>query len=353
MGSCLPLPFCVGGSWMVGKDAYDAKFLKAQGFGKAEDLWITQYDCFPIRGGFLSPYKMVGREPQTSPFCGKHRRYLKCNRTDLHGSIGGRDFYHNNVTNCHSYRCHLCWKYGWCVIRANGVESRFLTAEKVLNRPVDSVEHISCSVPRVLYDSSPRVMIKESILALKRCGVDGGVNILHPFRKDLKRRELFPSFHYHVLGYIEGGYDRCRNCIKTMGACRGCDGFEGRIRRETKESGWVVSMAKNEKGVVEKRKSIFGTAWYQCEHSGYKVDVPNFQILEWWGVVAKRKFKTDLKRTEHKCAVCGNELERSFLPDGVEPIMANRGERGFLKNFTLPHVDDEDGQLSHLGRGGD
>jgi hypothetical protein len=326
---------------------FDAKFLKAHGFGKDEALWITQYDSFSVRGGFLSPYMIVGRDPPTNSFCGKHRSYLKCDLTDLHGSIGGQDFYHNSVTNCHSYRCRLCWKYGWCVTRANVAESRFLTAEKVLGLPYADVEHLSASVPKRLYDLSPQEMAKEAILALKRSGVIGGENILHPFRKDLKRRDLFPSFHYHCLGYIQGGYDRCRNCIK-VGHCWDCDGFEGATRRAHRDDGWIVSLARNEKGIVEKRNSIFGTTWYQCEHAGYKVGVRRFQIVEWWGNVAKRKFKTDLKRLEHKCGVCGNPLKRSFLPEGVEPIVANRGERGFLKNFTLPHVEDEDGQFSHL-----
>jgi hypothetical protein len=317
-----------------------AKFLKAHGFGKDEALWITQYDCFPIRGGFLSPYMIVGRDPPTNPFCGKHRSYLKCDETSLHDSIGGEDFYHNNVTNCHSYRCRLCWKYGWCVIRANVIESRFLTAEKALGLPVKDVEHLSASVPKRLYNLSPQEMAREAILALKRSGVIGGVNILHPFRKDLKRRDLFPSFHYHCLGYLRDSYDRCRNCIKA-GHCWECDGFEGVTRRAHKDDGWIVSLAKNEKGVVEKRDSIFGTSWYQCEHSGFKVGVRRFQIVEWWGVVAKRKFKTVLKPIEHRCGVCKSPLKPSYLPFGTEPIIANRGERGFLKNFTLPHVDDD------------
>jgi hypothetical protein len=325
---------------MVGRSDNEARFLKAHGFGKDEALWITQYDSFPVRGGFLSPYMIVGRDPPTNPFCGKHRSYLKCDLTHLHDSIGGQDFYHNNVTNCHSYRCHLCWKYGWCVTRANVIESRFLTAEKVLGLPAKDVEHLSASVPKRLYNLSPQEMAREAILALRRSGVLGGVNILHPFRKDLKRRDLFPSFHYHCLGYIQGGYDRCRNCIK-VGHCWDCDGFEGVTRREHKVDGWIVSLAKNEKGVVEKRASLFGSAWYQCEHSGFKVGVRRFQIVEWWGVVAKRKFRTVLKPIEHRCGVCKNRLTPSYLPFGTEPIVANRGERGFLKNFTLPHVDDD------------
>lgn len=326
---------------MVEKNSNDLKFLKAIGYGKEESTWITQYDSFPIRGGFLSDYGMVGREPPTNAFCGKHRRFMKCGETSLHDAIGGQDFYHNSVTNCHSYRCHTCWKYGWCVYRANIVESRFLTAEKLLGLDHKLVEHVVASVPKRLYGLSPQGMAREAISACKRSGVRSGVTILHPFRKDQKRRDLFKSFHFHVLGYIDGGYDRCRACIR-VGCCWDCDGFEGVTRRVHKGDGWIVALAKNQAGVVEKRDSIFGTSWYQLEHSGYKVGVRNFQIVVWFGVVAKRKFKTEVKRIKFGCPICKSELHMGFLPRGCEPIVANRRERGFMKNFTLPHVDEEE-----------
>jgi hypothetical protein len=319
---------------------FDAKFLQALGFGKQEGLWITQYDSFPIRGGFLCHHSMVGRDSVTNCFCGKHTGFLKCGESSLHGAVGGRDFYHNRVSNCHLYRCRVCWKYGWCVDRARSIGNRFLTAEQILGLPVSSVEHVSASVPKRLYGLSGQEMVKECIRMCKLSGMTGGVTILHPFRKDLKRRDLFKSFHYHVLGYIEGGYDRCRSCVK-VGCCWGCDGFEGVTRRAHKEDGWIVSLAKNQNGVVEKRDSVVGTGWYQLEHSGFKVGVRNFQIVVWFGNVAKRKFKTVVKRVEFLCPICGSVCKRSWLPDGVEPIVANRGERGFLKNFTLPHIDDE------------
>ena len=77
--------------------------------------------------------------------------------------------------------------------------------------------------------------------------------------------------HFHALSYIEGGYDRCRSCIK-VGHCWDCDGFEGRTRRAHVDDGWIVSLAKNENGVVEKRENVFGTAWYQlgaCVFEGW------------------------------------------------------------------------------------
>lgn len=326
---------------MVEEDSRDLKFLKAIGFGKEESTWITQYDGFPIRGGFLSDYAIVGRDSPTNAYCGKHRGYMKCTESSLHDAIGGQDFYHNSVTNCHSYRCHTCWKYGWCVYRANIVESRFLTAEKLLGLDHKLVEHVCASVPKKLYNLSPQEMVKEAILACKRSGVPSGVSILHPFRKDQKRRDLYKSFHFHVLGYIDGGYDRCRECIK-VGSCWDCDGFEGVTRRAHRDDGWIVALAKNQAGVAERRDSIFGTSWYQLEHSGYKVGVKNFQIVVWFGVVAKRKFKTEVKRIKFVCPICKGDLHMGFLPRGCEPIVANRREHGFLKNFTLPHVDEEE-----------
>jgi hypothetical protein len=330
---------------MVGNDDVgrrDARFLEAVGFGKQEGEWITQYDSFPVRGGFLSDWMIVGRGSATNSYCGKHRSFLKCAETSLHDSIGGRDFYHNRITNCHTYRCHICWKYGWCVHRALSIDSRFLTAEKVLGLPISSVDHLSASMPKELYDKPYDVMCQACWSALRRRGILGCATIIHPFRKDLKRRDLYRSFHHHVLGYIKGGY-RCRSCDKNVnGVCLdlSCDGFEALTRRCYGDDGWIVTLARNENGVVEQRKSVFGTAWYQCEHSGFKVGVKNFQIVEWWGNVAKRKFQTVMRSDGPRCAVCKSVMKQSFLPDGVK-VVANRGERGFLKNFTLPHVDDE------------
>lgn len=249
----------------------DAKFLEAVGFGKQEGEWITQYDSFPLRDGFRSDWKIVGREPATNPFCGKHRKFQRCSETSLHGSIGGRDFYHNSVTSCWSYRCHTCWKYGWAVRRAFHMESRFLTAVNVLGLPVSSVEHISASMPKELYDKPYDVMCQAMWSAVRRRGVIGCASILHPFRKDKEKRDLVKSFHFHCLGYIQNGY-RCRDCPKNVnGFCvdLNCDGFGALTRRAYYDDGWIVKLATNELGIVEKRASLYGTCWYQLEHSGY------------------------------------------------------------------------------------
>lgn len=256
--------------------------MDAIGFGKQETEWITQYDSYPLRDGFLSDWDIVGRALATSPFCGKHRKFQRCSVTSLHGSIGGRDFYHNSVTSCWSYQCHICWKYGWAVRRAKAMEDRFLTAER-LGLTVSSCEHVSASMPKELYDKPYSVMCEAFWSALRRRDALGCASIMHPFRKDKAKRDLVKSFHLHCLVYFRGGY-RCRECAKNVnGVCLDleCDGFEALTRRMYNGDGWIVSLARNEKGVVEKRKNLFGSCWYQLEHSGSFCYSTCFDIELW------------------------------------------------------------------------
>jgi hypothetical protein len=323
------------------------KFLKVLGFGNEESKWISQYDSWPIREGASGGYTMVGRGPVYSSACGKHLKYYFCDNVDLHtGEFEGKDVWRNVVSSCTSAGCSRCWKYGWCVRGANSINSRFLTAESVKGLSHLDVEHICASVPKSLYDLSYDELCVLVVSALKSSNVFGGCTIWHAFRKDYDRRDLFYSAHFHVLGYIRGGYDRCRECVdkKCMGSLRlrhylRCDGFEAVTRGAHVDDGWIVGLAKNEEGVVEKRESLFSTAWYQLEHSSLRVGVKGFHVVKWFGVVGNRKFETVLRPFEHRCVVCDSDMRVSF-PTGVESIVSNRGEVGFVRNFMTEHVDD-------------
>lgn len=329
----------------------DVKFLKAVGFGKDESAWITQYDSWFVRDGFRSEYMLVGRGGVTNSECGRHRFFEKCVTPELHhNEFENKDVWHNCVKNCGCPSCSRCFKYGWSVREANNIDSRFLTAEDVLGFRYVDVEHLQASVPKCDYNLSYKDMSGRAILALKASGCIGGNLIFHGHRKDYKARELFFSPHFHSLAYISGGY-KCRGCefLKFSSKKRVycgrsgilCDGFEQVTRRAHVGDGWIVSLAKNEKGIIEKRKSIFGTAWYQLEHASYRVGVVRFQIVKWFGVVNNRKLKTVHRHFDFKCGACGGVMERAFLPHNCEPIVSNRGEKGFVKNFMTDHVDDD------------
>ena len=275
--------------WLAFSPESALKFLKVLGFGKDEASWITQYDSWNIREGFRSEYSLVGRGGVRTSLCGKHKCYYKCNNVDLHvGVFAGKDVWHNNVINCHSPSCSRCWKYGWAVREGNAIDSRFHTAEKVLGLPYVAVEHLQASVPKKDSGLSYADMSAKAIMGLKSSGAVGGCVIFHSHRKDYDARDLFYSPHFHSLCYLKSSYDRCRACVK-VGVCWTCDGFEGVTRRAHVDDGWIVGLAKNENGVVEKRKSLFGTSWYQLEHSGLKVGVKRFQIVKWWGLLSNRK----------------------------------------------------------------
>jgi hypothetical protein len=334
---------------VVPKRRSDLKFLSVLGFGKDESEWITQYDSWSIREGFRSKYMLVGRGGVSNPYCGRHKCYYECDLVGLHGGASaGKDVFHNVVYNCHRPSCSRCWKYGWAVREANSIDSRFLTADKVLGLRYVDVEHLQASVPKKDYGLSYKDLSGNAVLALKASGVLGGNVIFHGHRKDYVRRELFFSPHFHSLAYLRGGY-RCRGCehLKCSGKMRlycdapvgSCDGFEQVTRRVHVDDGWIVSLAKNEKGVVEKRENVFGTAWYQLEHSSFEVGVKRFQVVKWFGVVGNRKLKTVLKPVVHTCPVCKSVMHLGY-PHGCEPVVSNRGERGFVKNFMVDHVED-------------
>lgn len=118
-------------------EKFEAKFLGILGFGKDESAWISEYDSWPVGGGFRSDFTLVGRGVVTSDHCGKHMCYRVCTRDQLHdGVCKGKDYYFNQVMSCHKPSCPRCWKYGWAVREARSIDSRFSTAEKVLGLPL-------------------------------------------------------------------------------------------------------------------------------------------------------------------------------------------------------------------------
>jgi hypothetical protein len=129
--------------------------------------------------------------------------------------------------------------------------------------------------------------------------------------------------HFHVLGFVGGeGYGKCRSC---KGAdCYKCKGFEGVTRTENKKDGWLVK-------VLEKRKTVGGTCWYQLNHCSIRRGSKKSHAATWFGVCSYRKLKLingmDVG-IKHTCPICNSELVRiRYLGDfsKLAPI-TRRGE---------------------------
>jgi hypothetical protein len=67
------------------------------------------------------------------------------------------------------------------------------------------------------------------------------------------------------------------------------------------KDGWVVK-------VLGERKTAFGTAWYQLNHSSYNKTKKRFHIATWFGVCSYRKLKVTSEKRKELCPIFQHEL---------------------------------------------
>jgi hypothetical protein len=297
-----------------------------------------------VRNEFWSygEYVLVGHGKQTNSDCGKFKRFDGCLNVDLHNqvrwyypdlpknSVYVRSVYHS----CDKPTCPICFKYGWAVREATRMEKRLDEASKRFGL----VEHIVASVPHEDYALSLETLRKRAVKVLANRGIIGGSMIFHAFRyrnRLVARKTGLPigwywNPHFHVLGFVGGeGYGKCRCC--KGGDCYACKGFEGVTRLENRRDSWVVK-------VLEKRKTVGGTAWYQLNHSSIKRGVKKSHAATWFGVCSYRKLKLINGKDvgiKHKCPICACDLVRvRYLGVFSELSVTRRGE-------ILSMFDDE------------
>lgn len=207
------------------------------------------------------------------------------------------------------------------------MENRLHEASKRLGLPV---EHIVASVPIEDYGLGLEALRKKAVKIMSNRGIIGGSMIFHGFRYANRRESASKgvSFgwrwnpHFHVLGFVGGeGYGRCRNC---KGAdCYACNGFEGMTMREHKKDNWIVK-------VLEKRKTVGGTCWYQLNHCSIRRGSKKSHATSWFGVVSYRKLRLINGKDigiKHRCPLCNSELVRvRYLGVFSEMLLGRRGE---------------------------
>jgi hypothetical protein len=258
-------------------------------------------------------------------------RLKGCLRVDLHNLIrlDGKDFrgkvFSRKVHHwCNKPSCPICFKSGWAVREAGNIEGRLVEAGKRFGL----VEHIVASVPIRDYGLSFETLRLKAVRALAVRGVVGGVLIFHAFRYNL-RKHWYWSPHFHVLGFVRGGYGFCRGCKK---GCVGCSGFEARTRKEFEKDGFIVR-------VLGKRKTVFGTAWYQLNHASVKKGVSRFHVATWFGCCSYRKLKVTVEVKKAVCPICQHDLVgiRYF---GVKRIIYDRCSHGYMRDSFEDYEED-------------
>jgi hypothetical protein len=307
--------------------------------------WVLPYDDTGHRA-----YAPVGRGKRTSDFCGRWVSDSSCKKKEAHKSVvlKGIDFTgkivvsHNHMW-CTSSSCPVCFNRGWSVRGARKIEGRLTEGS---NRGLGDAEHVTVSVPVADRDLAESVLRRKCRSALLDRGVHGGCMIFHGYRMNRERDCLVWSPHYHVLGFITGGFDRCRKCVHAREDCVACDGFKGRECRGFERDGYLVK-------VHDKRKTIFGTAHYQLNHATIRYGIKRFHVVTWFGSCGCRKFRGLKLRSEKVCPVCQGEMVRCVYV-GAKRHARNVGDVDYVPFFA----DDEfgeDGQPNYIevvgGRG--
>jgi len=218
----------------------------------------NDYWTLPVDDKEHENFMPVGRGARTSNLCGKWLSFQVCDNKELHEGVvvdgidcTGKIVVSHSHLWCHKSSCPICFIRGWSVREARNIEGRLTAASE---RGFGEVEHLTASVPVEDYGLSEEALRRKCRMALLVRGVLGGVMIFHGYRKDRLRGVLSWSPHYHVLGFIRGGFDVCRDCVHDRGDCRSCSFFKGREVREYAKDKYLVK-------VFEKRKTVVGTAF--------------------------------------------------------------------------------------------
>jgi hypothetical protein len=299
------------------------------------------YGVFRLAGYALKP---------TNEKCGIFLKVKACTRVELHNKAvfdkdgklvdcRGKGYFKPVFHSCDKPSCPRCYEHGWAIREAGNVDFRLEQASKRFGQ----VEHIIVCLPSKYWGLTEQGLRSRCMDALYSRGIIGGALIFHGFRYNSweearSKGQLmgwYWSPHFHILGFILGGYGKCRHC---KGKChKGCGGFVVKNYRLNEADGCYVK-------VKGKRKTIFGTAWYQLHHSTIRTDVKRFHVVTWFGVCSYRRLKLSKElRAEYdeshrqKCPICGSDLVRHEYcgrDDGIIALFRKRrGARESVKGF--------------------
>jgi hypothetical protein len=198
-------------------------------------------------------------------------------------------------------------------------------------RGFGKIEHCVVSVSPSDYGLSEEVMREKCRVAALDRGIIGGCMIFHGYRPDRAKKILAWSCHYHVLGFIRGGYS-CRKCERKWNCRAGCGGFDDRSWQGFQKDGYLVK-------VLDERKTIIGTAWYQLNHATLRVGVKRFHVINWFGLCGNSKMKVSAVKPEVPCPACNSAMER-VAHVGKKHISYSMSEEEYESLFLDDEFDD-------------
>lgn len=320
---------------MVSDEAFERSLAQRVSMNRA--ILKNRYFLLPVDDVGYEEFVPVGRGVKSSELCGRWASISTCENFQGHEGkvfkgvdVTGKIIARHNHLFCTKSSCPVCFLRGWSVRQARSIEARLVEGVK---RGFGKVEHCVVSVPvaeRGLPESVFRVKCRD---ALVDRGVIGGVTVFHGYRMDRKRNVLYWAPHYHVLCFIDGGFDRCRDCVHVRKDCYSCDGFKGRESRGVKKDGYLVK-------VLGERKTVCGTAHYQLNHATIKLGISRFHCVIWFGCCANRKFKSAKVKNEVLCPVCEDEMvKRMYI--GKSRLVKHIGSVDYRCVLVFDRFDED------------
>jgi len=290
-------------------------------------------------------HKLAGNGRQTNQFCGNYLYSKVCLHVGLHDKVtldgvnhAGKVPVHKVHHWCNKISCPICHNSGYAIREAVNIEARLTENGKFKGGfgRFGQIEHIVCSVSPADYDLDEKVLRCKVHKILQGLGVMGYALIFHGFRYadwETARRKNVPqgwrwSPHWHVLGFIFGGYSKCRNCKRKSNCNPSCGGFDDRAWKSYQKTKYYTK-------VMGKRKTVFGTSYYQLTHATYRTDVKRYHAITWAGVCSYRKLKDDdyfhfPAKSDFKTKRMFNAIPKRVLIDKLLP------ERCWGAKWTLP-----------------
>lgn len=282
-------------------------------------------------------FRLVGNGVKTNEFCGRFMRFKGCPRVELHNKVtlDGQDCtgkvpFRPVLHFCDKPDCPVCFKHGWVFREANNIKVRLAEASKRFG----AVEHVVCSVPVKDYDLNFDILRLKAEKLLVARGVVGGAMVFHAGRFT-RRRGWYWSPHFHVLGFILGGYSRCRYCKHKNRCVKGCGGFDDRSWQHFLKDGWYVKVASS----TQERKSVFHTAKYELGHATIDVSKVRFHVVTWFGVVSYRKLKVTVEKRKEVCPICQEDYV-DLVYSGSKRFVTDVNSPDFKRELLEDYLED-------------
>ena len=138
------------------------------------------------------------------------------------------------------------------------------------------LKHVVVSPPKWLQHKPIEFLRKEARKIAKHAGIEGGLDIVHPFRQKSKQWYLSPHFHYLAFGWVSTTDEIFQ------------------------KSGWLV---KN----IGIRENPIGIIMYLLSHAGVK---KRRHSITWFGDLSYCKLKIEKPDFHIKCPQCNAVFQR-------------------------------------------